>query len=164
MGLTRSSSTSRALVATLLASALVGVTGAGAASAGSGQDGVFKMLHTKRGVIGCQYASGGSLPRAVLRCDIRGGLRPRPPRPKSCAPNPDYDVVWAVGIMLQTTGKARVVCAGDTTLGARGQLLRRGTLWKAGGISCHALRAQRLHCENAHGHGFVLSPRRWRVY
>lgn len=132
------------------------------ASAG-GDDGVFRMLHTRGGVIGCQYASGGSLPQAVLRCDIRGGLKPRPPRPASCRSD-QFELVWAVGIVLQTRGKAQVVCAGDTTLGARGRLLRRGSLFRAGGISCHALAAQTLACANAHGHGFVLSPSRWRVF
>jgi hypothetical protein len=146
-----------------IAISLAAVSSAGAESAG-GQGGVFKMLHTKGGVIGCQYASGGSLPQAVLRCDIKGRLRPLPPRPASCAPNPNFDTVWAAGILLQTRGRAQVVCAGDSTLGARGRLLRRGSLWQAGGISCHALAAQTLVCENAHGHGFLLSPSRWRVY
>jgi hypothetical protein len=141
--------------------ALAGV--AAAAPAGGG-DGAFQMLHTRGGIIGCQFASGGSLPRAVLRCDIRGKLKPLPPRPKSCAPNPDFDTVWAQGIVLQTTGRAKVVCAGDTTLGARGRLLRKGSLWRGGGIACHMVAAQTLVCANAHGHGFVLSPTRWRVY
>lgn len=144
--------------------ALLALSGSASAAPAGGGDGVFKMLHTRGGTIGCQFASGGSLPRPVLRCDIRGGLKPKPPRPASCAPNPDFDTVWAAGILLQTTGKATIVCAGDSTLGATGQLLRKGSLWRAGGISCHALAAQTLVCENAHGHGFVLSPGRWRVY
>lgn len=149
------------LLATLVSSlALAGA--AGAAPAGGG-DGVFQMLHTRGGKIGCQFASGGSLPRAVLRCDIRGGLKPRPPRPKRCSSS-EFDVDWAQGIVLQATGRAQVVCAGDTTLGARGRLLRKGSVWRRGGIACHVLAAQRLVCANARGHGFVLSPRRWRVY
>jgi hypothetical protein len=151
-----------AILAALLSSLAFAGT-AGATPAGSG-DGAFQMLHTRGGTIGCQFASGGSLPRAVLRCDIRGRLRPLPPRPKSCAPNPDFDTVWAQGIVLQTTGRAQVVCAGDTTLGARGRLLREGSLWHRGGIACHMLAAQTLVCTNAHGHGFLLSPGRWRVY
>jgi hypothetical protein len=151
-------------LAALAALLLLASAGIATAGGGTGQDGVFKMLHTRGGTIGCQYASGGSLPQAVLRCDIKGGLHPRPPRPTSCAPNPDFDTVWAVGILLQTKGKAQVVCAGDTTLGARGQLLRRGSLWQAGGISCHATAPQTLICQNAHGHGFLLSPSRWRVF
>lgn len=151
----------------LLAAALVSTLAlAGVASAGpvGGSDGVFQMLHTRGGTIGCQFGSGGSLPQAVLRCDIRGGLNPRPPRPKRCAPNAQFDTDWAQGIILQTTGRAQIVCAGDTTLGARGRLLRKGSLWRRGGISCHVPAAQRLVCENARGHGFVLSPNRWRVF
>ena len=148
----------------IVAISLGAASSAGAAGGGGGQDGVFRMLHTARGIIGCQFASGGSLPRAVIRCDIKGRLQPLPPRPRSCAPNPNFDTVWAAGILLQTRGRAQVVCAGDSTLGARGQLLRRGSLWHAGGISCHTLAAQTLVCENAHGHGFLLSPQRWRVY
>jgi hypothetical protein len=151
------------LLAALVSSlALAGV--ASGAPAGGGDDGEFQMLHTRGGTIGCQFASGGSLARAVLRCDIRGRLKPLPPRPKRCAPNPDFDTVWAQGIVLQTTGRAQVVCAGDTTLGARGRLLRKGSLWRRGGIACHMLAAQTLACANAHGHGFLLSPNRWRVY
>jgi hypothetical protein len=154
----------RTLLALFAALLALGATSAAAAGGGDDQDGVFKMLHTRGGIIGCQYASGGGLSQPVLRCDIRGGLKPRPPRPKSCAPNPDFDTVWAQGIVLQTTGKAQIVCAGDTTLGARGRLLRRGSLFQAGGISCHTLAAQTLRCVNARGHGFLLSPSRWRIF
>ena len=93
-----------AVLAALLVLASASIATAGG---GTGQDGVFKMLHTRGGTIGCQYASGGSLPQAVLRCDIKGGLHPRPPRPKSCAPSPDFDTVWAVGILLQTKARHR---------------------------------------------------------
>lgn len=153
-------------LAALLAAVASTLVLAGVASAAptGGGDGTFRMLHTRGGKIGCQFASGGSLSQAVLRCDIRGGLKPRPPRPKRCAPNSQFDVDWAQGIVLQTTGRAQVVCAGDTTLGARGRLLRKGSLWRRGGISCHMLAAQTLVCANAHGHGFLLSPNRWRVY
>jgi len=140
------------------------LAGAASAAPAGGGDGVFQMLHTRGGKIGCQFGSGGSLPRAVLRCDIRGGLKPRPPRPKRCAPNAQFDTDWAQGIILQTTGRAQIVCAGDTTLGARGRLLRKGSLWRRGGISCHMRAAQTLVCENARGRGFVLSPNRWRVF
>lgn len=153
-----------ALLAALVSSLALAGVAAAAPAGGGGDDGTFQMLHTRGGIIGCQFASGGSLPRAVLRCDIRGKLKPLPPRPKSCAPNPDFDTVWAQGIVLQTTGRAKVVCAGDTTLGARGRLLRKGSLWRGGGIACHMVAAQTLVCANAHGHGFVLSPTRWRVY
>ena len=152
----------RRAAALVLAVAAPLVCASVAGAAGSG--GSFRELHTRGGVIGCQYAAGGSLPRPLIRCDIRGGLKPRPPRPKRCAPGTEIELDWAVGILLQSTGRAQVLCASDSTLGARGRLLRTGALWQAGGISCHALAAQTLACENATGHGFVLSPRRWSVY
>jgi uncharacterized protein DUF6636 len=93
-----------------------------------------------------------------LRCEIRSLLRPMPRRPASC------DVDWGYGLSLGRTGKARVLCAGDTIRRAgRVRLLRYGTTWRRGGFACSS-GATGLRCVNSADHGFFLSRERWRVF
>jgi hypothetical protein len=125
----------------LLGAALV-LGASGVASAGT--PGFFR---TPSGNIGC--ASDGSF----LRCDVGTGLVPRPPRPAGC------ELDWGFGLSLGKTGRARVVCAGDTVLG-QGRVLAYGTSWRKGAFSCTSRRSG-LRCVNARGRGFFLSRSEW---
>ena len=131
-----------AFVAALTASLLLGVADAEAAT----------FFRTPSGNIGCVYdgSSGGS-----LRCDIRSGLVPKPPRPRGCT------VDWGDSLSLGRRGRARVTCHGDTVLLPGARVLRYGQTWRRNGFRCVS-RTTGLTCRNPAGNGFFLSRERWR--
>jgi hypothetical protein len=88
-----------------------------------------------------------------MRCDIGGGLRPLPPRPKSC------DLDWGYGYEMSTFGKARTFCAGDTAHDPRAPILRYDLTWRKGPFTCVSQRIG-LRCTNRSRHGFFLSRER----
>ena len=104
-------------------------------------DGQFR---TPSGNIGCGYFQG------VLRCDVRDGVKPLPPRPASC----DFD--WGQGFWLREHGIARPTCAGDTELNPSAPVVRYGTTWHGGQLSCTSA-PNGLRCTNADRHGFFIS-------
>ena len=129
------------------AAALVGGLGLLVAPA-SARD-VFSMFRTPTGNIGCAYSwFDGESP--YLRCDIRSGLVPRPPKPKGCI------LDWGYGYQLRSVGKAWSFCAGDTALDPRARVLAYGSRWSRGGFTCVS-RAAGLTCRNGSGHGFFMS-------
>jgi hypothetical protein len=142
----------RARIAQL--AALVLGLAASAASAASGD--AFTTFRTPTGNIGCAYSKFAGEP-ALLRCDIRSGLVPRPPRPEGC------DLDWAYGYVLAVRGRAHTFCAGDTALDPRGQVLAYGSGWTRGGYACVS-RVAGLMCRNRSGHGFVLSRPRSKTF
>jgi hypothetical protein len=135
------------------AAALVGALVILAAPA-SARD-VFVVFKTPSGNIGCVYSRfSGESP--YLRCDIRSGLVPQPPRPKNC------DLDWAYGYEMDVTGRAHTFCAGDTALDPRARVLAYGKTWRRGGFTCSS-RTTGLTCRNLSGHGFLLSRARSRT-
>ena len=119
------------------------------AIAGSAAAGVVISFRTPSGNIGCTFASGLG-PSPDLRCDIRSGLKPRPPRPRNC------ELDWGFGYSMAPTGRAHVVCAGDTALIRGSRVLRYGSGWSRDGFTCKS-RITGLRCVNRSGHGFFLS-------
>lgn len=117
---------------------------------------VFVTIKTPTGNIGCAYSRFTGQP-AILRCDIRSGLVPRPPRPKSC------DLDWAYGYEMATADRAHTFCAGDTVLDPRARVVAYGRTWKRGGFTCVSHRTG-LTCHNRSGHGFVLSRGHSRTF
>ena len=117
--------------------------------------GTFVSFRTPSGNIGCVYTS--NLGPGSLRCDIRSGLKPRPPRPSGC------DLDWGDSYELDRTGRAHVTCHGDTAILPRARVLRYGSTWARGGFVCRS-RASGLRCRNASGHGFFLSKQRSYVF
>jgi len=103
------------------------------------------FFRSPTGNIGCAYAAD----LGYLRCDVRDGVKPLPPMPKSC----EYD--WGQGFWLHKTGKATIVCAGDTALG-NGKVIPYGQTWKRGVFSC-ASSTGGFRCKNADGHGFFIA-------
>jgi hypothetical protein len=110
---------------------------------------VVIQFRTPSGNIGCVYASDfGHKPS--LRCDIRSGLKPKPPRPKSC------DLDWGDSYEMGVTGRAFVTCHGDTAIDPRSHVLRYSRTWRKPGFACISKRVG-LRCRNRSGHGFFLS-------
>ncbi len=108
----------------------------------AGDDDFFR---SPTGNIGCAYAPDPG----DLRCDVRDGVKPLPPMPKSC----EFD--WGQGFWLHKTGAASIVCAGDTALG-NGKVLPYGQTWKRGVFSCTSS-PEGFRCKNGDGHGFFIS-------
>ncbi len=100
-------------------------------------------FRTPTGTIGCDAGP-------TLRCDIRSGLQPRPPRPASCK------LDWGFGYAMGPTGSSHVVCASDSAIDRTAHVLRYGTSWRRGGLTCRSEPAG-LRCTNRSGHGFFLS-------
>jgi hypothetical protein len=102
--------------------------------------------------IGCIFNQS---PRSV-RCDVRSGLKPAPPRPRGC------DLDWAYGLVLTPTSKPHTFCAGDSAL-AQGPILAYGATLRIEGFTCLSQRSG-LRCANGAGHGFFLARQSWRVF
>jgi hypothetical protein len=134
----------------LIVGAASGALAALAAAAVLGTPSPFETFRMPSGNIGCLYERG---PR-VLRCDILSGLRPEPAR--GC------ELDWT-GITLAARGRARAQCAGDTVYDRRARVLRYGSSWARGGITCRS-RRDGLRCANRAGRGFFLARERWRVF
>ena len=109
-------------------------------------------LQTPSRNIGCIFSRS---PDSV-RCDVRTGLRPPPPRPKGC------DLDWAYGLEMTVKSRPKTFCAGDTVL-AQGPILAYGATLRILGFTCLSQPAG-LRCTNRAGHGFFLSRQRWRTF
>ena len=97
--------------------------------------------------IGCAITKQG------VRCDIRKRTWDPPPKPRSCK------LDYGQGLFVGRRGKARFVCAGDTTLGV-GPVLRYGRAIRRGRFRC-ASRTEGVRCVNRRNrHGFFLSRAR----
>ncbi|MEO6990263.1 MAG: DUF6636 domain-containing protein, partial [Candidatus Baltobacteraceae bacterium] len=94
--------------------------------------------------IGCGYYL------RQMRCDVTGGIVPRPPQPRPC----EFGT-WAGGYVVQATGFARAICTSDTTLGAT-HVLPYGKSRRVPGITCKSERIG-VTCANRSGHGFFVS-------
>jgi len=111
----------------------------------------FRIAHfrTPSGNIQCGYISGGSFP-TELRCEIRSGVKPLPPKPRSC----EFD--WGGGFFLSPAGPARVLCISDTIQVPNPPVLPYGTTRQLGPYRCSSSTAG-LRCTNTSGYGFFLS-------
>jgi hypothetical protein len=110
------------------------------------------QFRTPSANIGCVFSSEPGARGPYLRCDILSGLKPKPSRPRGCT-------LDLTGFELNATGRARVVCAGDTTVNRRARVLRYGSRWSKGGFTCTSRRTG-LRCKNRSEHGFLLSRAR----
>jgi hypothetical protein len=108
---------------------------------------VFRMPSSN---IGCVVSSDPSFGGPSLRCDILSGLKPAPARPRGCT------LDWKYGYWMRPTGRARIVCAGDTAVDRRAKAIPYGHRWSRGGFTCLSRRIG-LRCRNRGGHGFFLS-------
>jgi hypothetical protein len=145
-------------VIVLVAVAVVAATGPWATT-GIGASTAPPYFETPSRNIACAWFADTDRPsRTYLRCEIGSLLNPRPRRPASC------DVDWAYGLTLTNTGRAEVLCAGDT-IRATGKriVLAYGTTWRKRGFTCRS-RSNGLTCRNTVGRGFFLSRESWRRF
>jgi hypothetical protein len=114
------------------------------------------FFRTPGGNVWCAYDDGARGPvtgPATLRCDVRGGIKPLPPRPRSCS----FD--WGVGMRMEARGRAKILCASDTVNQPGARVLQYGWTFRRGGFTCVSRRVG-LRCTNRDGHGFQLSRTR----
>jgi hypothetical protein len=133
--------------------ALVPAGGAGAPASAQAGSPRLHGFRTPTGNIVCLYY------KPSLRCDIGSGLSLQPSRPAGCPRWSDFGQgLWVA------TGRAHVVCAGDTTLGGVSpRVLAYGRIWRRNAITCRS-RSTGVTCRNTAGHGFFLSRESWRVF
>jgi hypothetical protein len=112
------------------------------------------QFRTPSSNIGCV----GETTRAdnVVRCDIATRNWSPPRRPAACT------LDWGQGLLVERTGRARFVCAGDTALN-RGRVVAYGRRVAVGAIVCTSRRSG-LTCVNLQGHGFTLSRQGYRRF
>lgn len=133
---------------------LVAAVALGAAPAARADS--FHAFRMPSGNVGCMLVEiSGEQPS--LRCDVLSGLRPMPPKPRSC------QLDWGVSVSMGDRGRASVGCVGDTVMVPGARVLAYGTRWRHGGIACVS-RASGLTCTNRSGHGWVLSRERSRLF
>ena len=129
---------------TLAAALAIALSAAAQASA-------FGFFQSPSGNIGCVIS------RHDVRCDIREHDWTAPPKPASC------ELDWGSGVAVDRHGRADIVCAGDTTLGA-GKHLAYGDSIERGRFRCVSKRSG-MHCVNRRNdHGFALSRERLRRF
>jgi hypothetical protein len=114
---------------------------------------ILVQFRTPSANIGCIFSSEPGRGGPYLRCDILSGLKPKPARPKGCT------LDWTFGYQMNSTGGARIVCAGDTAVNRRAKAVRYGSKWSRGAFTCSSRRTG-LRCKNRSGHGFLLSKQR----
>jgi hypothetical protein len=137
------------MVRTALAlGAIAMLTATGTALAASGAE-TFRM---PSGNIYCAYEHYSFAP-IDLRCEIRSGVKPLPPRPRTC--NAD----WGAGYAMRQTGRPYVLCISDTIYDAKARVFPYGTTWRGGAFSCSS-KTTGLRCTNRSGHGFFVSRER----
>ena len=108
------------------------------------------FFRTPSGNIGCVYSTGAGGLKQALRCDIRSGIKPKPAQPKSC------DLDYGDSYELGRTGRAILVCHGDTAIDPHAKVLAYGQTWRRNGITCRS-KTTGLRCTNTSGHGFFMS-------
>ncbi len=138
------------MVRLLLAAAVVALAVSAPGALGAGSKSGAYSFRMPSGNIHCAYQHYDFAP-ILLRCEIRSGVKPLPPRPKSCG-----DADWGAGYSMKRTGKAYVLCITDTVYDPHSKVFRYGTTWRGGGFTCTS-KTTGLRCWNRSKHGFFLS-------
>jgi hypothetical protein len=94
-----------------------------------------------------------------IRCDTRFVTKYSQPRykPKGC------DVDWGP-LGMGPTGRAHVLCVGDTALNPKAKVLAYGSSKLFSGSFRCSSRTAGLRCHNRSGHGFFLSRQRQSIF
>jgi hypothetical protein len=103
-------------------------------------------FQTENGKVGCYLDGQG------VRCDVKKPRWEPPPQPASC----EFD--WGQGLILFRQGPAEYVCASDTALDPRHDVLAAGEKVKRGRFKCKAFDRGTIKCVNKrNGEGFTVS-------
>jgi hypothetical protein len=144
-----------------------GTTGGGETTGGEGSGGGevetkieeptavvhLQSFRSPTGNIGCVMFEGGA------RCDISKREWAPPPRPSSCPEQVDF----GQGLAVEHTGRASIVCAGDTALDPSATELAYGEASELGGTQCISASAG-ITCANHSGHGFFISIQSYKLF
>jgi hypothetical protein len=120
---------------------------------------------TPSGKIACQWTIWRvpGIPFASIQCGVSTGFKPPLAGHADCK----YPSNSGERVVLLFKGRSELTtCATDS--GPFGDvpntpILRNGKTWGAEGIACTESPVG-LTCRNRDGHGFFLSPSRWRVF
>jgi hypothetical protein len=82
---------------------------------------------------------------------------PLPPKPADC------DLDYGDRFSLAVTGKAGVICAGDTIRNSEAPVLAYGESVTQKGITCDSAETG-VTCRNEQGHGFFLSKAKQKLF
>ena len=110
-------------------------------------------FESEDGKVGC-YMNGQG-----VRCDVKKPEWQAPPKPADC------DLDWGQGVSVSRHGMADFVCAGDTTLDPRHDVLEAGDKIKTGRFKCKARSESEVKCLNKRtGDGFAVSRAEVRLF
>jgi hypothetical protein len=112
------------------------------------------FFRTPSGNIGCEAGTGPT----YLRCDIKSGLKPRPPQPSDCR-----HLAFGDSLGMSATSRPIYICHGDTVFVPHAKVLAYGTRYAFGPFRCTSQPAG-LTCRNAAGHGWFLSRGSYRRF
>ena len=127
------------------------VTSPPTTSAGDGPD-TLTFFRTPSGNIGCVVS------KTEARCDIREHTWAAPPKPKDC------ELDWGNGLYVDDTGKAGVLCAGDTALDPSAGILEYEDELKLGPLTCTSQESGVTCRETKSFHGFTLSRTSYHLF
>jgi hypothetical protein len=94
------------------------------------------------------------------RCDIVHRSWSLPRRPSSCPPIVDF----GQGLMVERSGKARFVCAGDTARDPSSPRLPYGSASEVEDFVCVSRPAGITCTDRLNGHGFFISVQRYLLF
>jgi hypothetical protein len=99
-----------------------------------------------------------ALTKSAVRCDILHKTWRPPPKPADC------ELDWGFGLFLER-GKAGIICAGDSVIGATPQeTLAYGRALRSGDVVC-ASESSGLTCKDQKtGGGFTLASARYSLF
>jgi Family of unknown function (DUF6636) len=142
-------------------SGIVLAVAAANADASSPREAKIEYFRTPSGKVACVYTSRFSIVSAHLRCDKRGGLRPKP-RPSPLCPTGSSHLVYGDALTMLKTGPARLWCHGntDTAFHSEADVLDFGKTWSKDGFTCTSRKAG-LRCSNEKRHGFFIGSSNW---
>ena len=96
----------------------------------------------------------------TARCDILQRSWKPPARPASCPTIVDY----GQGAIVARTGRARLVCAGDTSMDPHAPILPYGRTIVRGVLSCSSATTGMTCRSSRTGHGFFISRQGFRLF
>jgi hypothetical protein len=129
-----------------------------AGSSGAPKKAVVVQFRSPSGNIGCAFSSGlVAFETPAVRCDIRSRLRPAPRAPATCK------LDYGDSIQVFKTGRASLVCHGDTAIDRRSRAIAYGHQFSRDGITCVS-RTSGMTCTNLSRHGFFVSREAWKIF
>jgi hypothetical protein len=116
-----------------------------------------EVFHSPSKNIYCMVLEEGSV--SAVDCEIIERTNGRPIRPVPA----DCDLEWGNRFFLENSGRAQLICTGDTLRGSEAFVLPYGERLDYFGITCSSSETG-IECINDDGHGFKISKGRQTLY